>query len=295
MTQSPNLGPIEAYLKGMQQRATQLQQNAESLNHERQILQLIASLAGKIEEIKAQKPDDMRTVLLLQKVLTELTPSLKGPQGEPGYTPIKGIDYFDGVNGYTPQKNIDYFDGATGATGPQGENGQDGNANLKEVSAIAKAAVKKHEKDFSHALLHESTKVGPYEIDVASLNDGELLQVKGDKIVGVTLPKQKVQQLLGGAGTSSVRSFPVTQSIELDAMGIYIVDATAGNITVTVPSAVGRENSWFELIRIDASTNTVTVVPTSSETFSGMTDYSMQQWTCLKLFAYSSSYLMRSA
>lgn len=40
--------------------------------------------------------------------------------GEPGYSPVKGVDYNDGEPGYTPQKGIDYFDGTnatiTGAT-----------------------------------------------------------------------------------------------------------------------------------------------------------------------------------
>lgn len=49
--------------------------------------------------------------------------------GADGYTPIKGIDYFDGVNGkngadgkdgYTPQKGIDYFDGKDGVNGKDG-------------------------------------------------------------------------------------------------------------------------------------------------------------------------------
>ena len=31
-----------------------------------------------------------------------------GDKGEPGYTPQKGVDYFDG---YTPRKDVDYFDG----------------------------------------------------------------------------------------------------------------------------------------------------------------------------------------
>lgn len=35
----------------------------------------------------------------------ELTP------GAPGYTPQKGVDYFDGKDGYTPVKGVDYFDG----------------------------------------------------------------------------------------------------------------------------------------------------------------------------------------
>lgn len=46
-----------------------------------------------------------------------------GPKGDPGYTPIKGVDYFDGVNGRdgtdgrTPVKGVDYFDGTNGADG----------------------------------------------------------------------------------------------------------------------------------------------------------------------------------
>lgn len=59
----------------------------------------------------------------------------KGDKGDSGYTPQKGIDYFDGADGYTPKKNIDYFDGKDGADGytPQknidyfdGKDGADG-------------------------------------------------------------------------------------------------------------------------------------------------------------------------
>lgn len=34
--------------------------------------------------------------------------------GSNGYSPIKGVDYFDGVDGYTPIKGVDYFDGVDG-------------------------------------------------------------------------------------------------------------------------------------------------------------------------------------
>lgn len=34
--------------------------------------------------------------------------------GKDGYTPVKGIDYFDGKDGYTPVKGVDYFDGVDG-------------------------------------------------------------------------------------------------------------------------------------------------------------------------------------
>jgi hypothetical protein len=54
-------------------------------------------------------------------------------QGIDGYTPRKGVDYFDGkdgangkdgkdgVDGYTPQKGIDYFDGQPGKDGADGK------------------------------------------------------------------------------------------------------------------------------------------------------------------------------
>ena len=41
-------------------------------------------------------------------------------KGEPGYTPQKGVDYFDGKDGYTPQKGVDYFDGEDGYTPQKG-------------------------------------------------------------------------------------------------------------------------------------------------------------------------------
>ena len=50
----------------------------------------------------------------------------KGDKGEPGYTPRKGVDYFDGAkgdkgeDGYTPVKGIDYFDGEKGDKGEPG-------------------------------------------------------------------------------------------------------------------------------------------------------------------------------
>lgn len=55
-----------------------------------------------------------------------------GNDGVDGYTPIKGVDYFDGVNGtngidgYTPIKGVDYFDGEKGDKGDPGNNGADG-------------------------------------------------------------------------------------------------------------------------------------------------------------------------
>lgn len=57
---------------------------------------------------------------------TEWLESLKGEKGDPGYTPIKGVDYTDGKDGYTPIKGVDYVDGYTPVKGKDYFDGQDG-------------------------------------------------------------------------------------------------------------------------------------------------------------------------
>ena len=47
-------------------------------------------------------------------------------RGKDGYTPVKGVDYFDGKDGYTPIKGFDYFDGKNGEQGPKGDKGDKG-------------------------------------------------------------------------------------------------------------------------------------------------------------------------
>jgi hypothetical protein len=60
-----------------------------------------------------------------------------------GYTPVKGVDYFDGEPGYTPVKGVDYTDGADGqdstVAGPPGTT--DYNA-LQNKPALGTAAEK---------------------------------------------------------------------------------------------------------------------------------------------------------
>lgn len=213
--------------------------------------------------------------------------------GEDGYTPKKGVDYFDGEDGYTPKKGVDYFDG---------KDGEDADMSIVQPIAEkeAESAIKDHKKEFDHKLIHDSKILGKLELNEESLFEGAILQVKGNKLVAIELPdaSRKINELrnwTASQGVSNVRSFTVTANTELDAMGIYVIDASAGNITITVPSAAGRENHWFELIRIDSSENTVTLTPTGSETMSGMTTYQMSQWTDIKIFAYNGNYLIRQA
>ena len=75
------------------------------------------------EEQKASLKGDKGDAFTYEDFTEEQLASLKGENGkdgQDGYTPIKGVDYFDGVDGkdgYTPVKNVDYFDGKDGRDG----------------------------------------------------------------------------------------------------------------------------------------------------------------------------------
>jgi len=80
----------------------------------------------------------------------------KGDKGDAGYTPVKGVDYFDGDPGYTPQKGVDYFDGDPGYTpvkgvdyfdgakGDKGEPGTDATVTKAKVEEVLIGEINTH-------------------------------------------------------------------------------------------------------------------------------------------------------
>jgi hypothetical protein len=96
-------------------------------------------------------------------------------KGEDGYTPIKGVDYFDGKDGYTPIKGVDYFDGHDGYTpvkgvdyfdGKDGRDGQDGKdgINGKDGTSVAIDSITESDEDGGE--------------NVVTFSDGKTLTVK---------------------------------------------------------------------------------------------------------------------
>jgi hypothetical protein len=73
--------------------------------------------------ITATESIDVVTITISQALQGEQ--GIKGEDstvpGPAGYTPIKGVDYFDG---YTPIKGVDYFDGEKGDKGDKGDTGE---------------------------------------------------------------------------------------------------------------------------------------------------------------------------
>lgn len=68
---------------------------------------------------------------------------------------------------------------------------------------------------------------------------------------------------------SSYSYTTINSTCDMDQNGLqwydyYFVDATSGNITITLPTLY--DSSYFQMHRIDTSSNTVTLVPQSGDT-----------------------------
>jgi len=97
-------------------------------------------------ELSVNTPSAINMELMsLPPIEMELGIGARGEPGEDGYTPIKGVDYFDGADGYTPVKGVDYFDGADGYTpvkgvdyfdGADGTNGVDGDDGYTPIKGV---------------------------------------------------------------------------------------------------------------------------------------------------------------
>ena len=207
----------------------------------------------------------------------------KGERGEDGKTPQKGVDYFteseamNFLRSATPRKGKHYVDGRDGR---DGRDGKDGNANIEEVRTIAEDEVRVHEKVFDHRLIHDKKVLGKLTLDESSIAEGKIFQVQGNTIVCIDLPKVPQVPLYmrggGGEGHSRYRIKTITSSTTLDPLDqVILIDASAGNITLTIYSTEGNEGSHHFLKRIDTSSNTVSFAMTGSDTLDAETVYQL--------------------
>lgn len=87
------------------------------------VLTLEKELSSVKEDLAKEPVGDARAEKIAARLAAKYFAAEKGDDGKDGYTPKKGIDYFDGndgKNGYTPKKGIDYFDGKDGKDGKDG-------------------------------------------------------------------------------------------------------------------------------------------------------------------------------
>lgn len=77
------------------------------------------------EKSRAENSEVSRSMLKFFQNI-EMRKGEQGYTGDTGYTPVKGVDYFDGIDGYTPKKGVDYTDGKDGYTPKKGIDYVDG-------------------------------------------------------------------------------------------------------------------------------------------------------------------------
>lgn len=86
---------------------------------QKELLERLVQVTKRPTPVQQAPQQDSTSMYLLKQLMDKIT-WVKGDTGERGlrgYSPKKGIDYFDGKDGYTPVKGVDYFDGKDGKSG----------------------------------------------------------------------------------------------------------------------------------------------------------------------------------
>lgn len=158
--------------------------------------------------------------------------------GPPGYTPVKGVDYFDGVDGYTPIKGVDYFDGTNGTNGTNGytpikgvdyfdgingTNGTNG-AGLPVGGSDNQILTKQSAADYDYA----------WETPVAGVTDHTLLSN-----IGTNTHSQidtALTRLANTSGTNTGDNLIIGTTTPTPTTGAKVLwlDTTGGNITLNL-------------------------------------------------------------
>ena len=175
----------------------------------------------------------------VKKEIEKSLEKIKGKDGEDGYTPVKGKDYYtpeevkEIKKEVTPVKGKDYFDGKDGKNGRDGKDGKDGARGLRGLSG-------KDGKDGRNGKDGKDGKDGspdtPYEIrdKLSSLKGNERLDAKAIKNLAREIGSVTFTGM--GGGTSQT----VTEHIAdtLIHVPIYIQD--------TAPSNPSLNDLWID-------------------------------------------------
>ena len=164
---------------------------------------------------------------------------IKGKDGEDGYTPVKGKDYYtpeevkEIKKEVTPVKGKDYFDGKDGKNGRDGKDGKDGARGLRGLSG-------KDGKDGRNGKDGKDGKDGspdtPYEIrdKLSSLKGNERLDAKAIK----NLAKEVGSVTFTGIGGGTSQTVTEHIADTLIHVPIYIQD--------TAPSNPSLNDLWID-------------------------------------------------
>ena len=189
----------------------------------------------------------------------ELTPeqkaTLKGDKGEDGYTPIKGVDYFDGADGYTPIKGVDYFDGKDGADGKDGSDASVTSANV--IAALG------------YTPRSSATAIATADIADSAVTSGKLASnaVTTSKITDANVTRAKlaanaVSNYYTATTGASWSGTAAPYSIAVTVSGLTTSDHPIVwlNPSTTYSTAASQANAWRYIYRVAVTAaNTLTL------------------------------------
>ena len=112
----------------------------------------------------------------------------------------------------------------------------------------------------------------------------------GNVGIGNTLPQSILE--VGGAIATPISTKSTSYTLTISD-SVILANAAAGNIVMTLPTAVGINGREYYIKKTDTALNTVTINTTSSQTIDGETSYLLTtQWEYIKIVSNGSNWVI---
>lgn len=97
--------------------------------------------------------------------------------------------------------------------------------------------------------------------------------------------------ILQAGGAVFYKALTITSNTTANTQAyVYLIDATSGNVTVTLPAATGVVGLYYKFKRMDNSGNTITIQRAGSDTIDGSTSFTLTtQYEVKEIMAISTS------
>lgn len=243
-------------------------------------LKLIQKLYNSVVQEFKDSDLEMQAQLVALKAEIDHFPTLlkdlkTGPEGQKGDLGERGERGEDGKDGEAGRDGVDGKDGQDGKDGVDGKDGSDADLTGEEIIE----RINNNEDSLINA-----DKVEGFDKKVIDLSPRFVVSTfqnlvdtpdsyagKKGKILAVKDTEDGLEFVSKGDGSVYDIKTVTSDYTVIDSDYTILVNATGGNITITLPSASSLQGSEFNIKKIDSSVNLVTVDGNGSETIDGST------------------------
>lgn len=254
---------------------------------------------------------------LTKKTAVEIAMELKkGDRGEPGYSPVKGKDYFtdeeigkiaqfikDSVKEEVrPKKGVDYFDGEDGRNADESEMMKRLKTLIPTVEEIvAKVPVpelpKFDEYSLTQRILSQVPKQPLITVEdlVREIKEKKLLELRDIRGARLDSPKSSGQYLHGGGLTTILNAGTLVTnnmtSLNFTGAGINSITFLDGVVTVDISGGGGGGETLAQTLAIGNVTGGNNIIVSTGDVLKGQTDITMEDSTGDNYYYASSAYI----